>query len=428
MTLYLILAAVVVIYALVAARLEYFHVTGPIVFVVIGFLLGSGGLSLVEWLPGTQVVRLVASLTLALLLFSDATTLPPRAVDRDAGPISRLLLIALPLVIAAGTGLGWLILPVAGLGMAALIASILAPTDLSLGMAMFGNPRVPTRVSRAINVESGLNDGVAAPLVALFIGLTAAEFEQGSRPLLEALSEIAVGVGIGVVAGLVGGWAVRFSDKAGWSSTASRQFATLALALLAYGGAVVLHGNGFLAAFVGGLAFGVTAGRGAHEAVEYSEKVGTLLTFVVWFIFGIAVAPIIFSEGLSWRPIVYALLSLTLIRMVPVALALIGKKLHPATLLFVGWFGPRGLASVVFLILAIEKLTEAGEETTLLAVTVGWTVLLSVILHGVSAGPVAAWYSSRAAKFAPGSPELEPPSGEIPARRSFAAPTSLRPQ
>jgi NhaP-type Na+/H+ or K+/H+ antiporter len=174
---------------------------------------------------------------------------------------------------------------------------------------------------------------------------------------------------------------------------------------------------------VGGLAFGLATRDAAHEAAQLSERIGTLLTFGVWFIFGAAVAPTIISDGLTWRPIVYALLSLTLIRMVPVALSLLGKKMHGSTLFFVGWFGPRGLASVVFLIISLQGLREAGIGTTLLTATAGWTILLSVVLHGISAGPVATWYAGRAERFAPGSAELEP-TASVPVRHGFALPTS----
>jgi NhaP-type Na+/H+ or K+/H+ antiporter len=224
---------------------------------------------------------------------------------------------------------------------------------------------------------------------------------------------------------VAGGLLLRGSKRMGWSSAASREFAALGLALLAYGGAVLIHGNGFIAAFVAGLAFGALARDTAHAAARFSEETGTLLSLTVWFVFGAAVGPVLLHEGLQWRPIVYALLSLTVIRMVPVTLALLGKKVHWSTTLFIGWFGPRGLASVVFLLMALRSLEEAGIDTGLLLVTAGWTIMLSVILHGVSAGPVAAWYGRRAKSFPPGSPELESVA-EVHARRGLATPSSHR--
>jgi sodium/hydrogen antiporter len=423
MTGVLILAALVVAYALVAARIEYLYLTGPIVFAVVGFVLGSGEVGVVHIGPGSEIVRVTTAVTLSLLLFSDAATLRLRILSQDAWLITRLLLIGLPLTVALGTGVARLIVPALGLGVCALLAAILAPTDLSLGLAMFKNPRVPELVRGAINVESGLNDGIAAPLVTLFLGVAVAEFEGFSQPLVEAVIEIVVGLAIGAAVGLVGGFLLRISRRSKWSTASSRQYAALGLVMLAYGLATTTEGNGFIAAFVSGITFGIMARDAAHQAAELSERVGTLLTFGVWFIFGSSIAPAIIAEGLTWRPVLYALLSLTLIRMLPVALSLLGKTLHGSTLVFVGWFGPRGLASVVFLLFALGVLDEAGIDTTLLTVTAGWTVLLSVLLHGISAGPVAAWYAARAERFSPGSPELEP-TASAPGRHGFAMPTS----
>lgn len=398
-------------------------VTGPIVFVVLGFVLGPRFVSVVDPAVGSEVARVVTGVTLAMLLFSDASSVNLRALRRDASVLMLLLFVALPLAVVFGALSAWLLLPALGLATCALLASILAPTDLSLGLAMFRNPRVPDRVRRTINVESGLNDGVATPVVMLFIGLVIAESEQNAHQFVLAIEEMAIGVGIGVVIGVAAGLLMRFSISRKWSTAASRQFAALAFALLAYGGGLALEGNGFIAAFVAGITFGAVNHEAATEAVEYVERTGVLLTLAVWFIFGAAIAPVLLTDGLGWQPIVYALLSLTVVRMLAVALSLVRKKLHWSTVLFVGWFGPRGLASVAFLILALQSLSEAGIDTTLLAATAGWTILLSVILHGISAGPAAAWYGSKAAGFAPGSPELEPTS-LTKTRRGIASPIS----
>ncbi len=423
MTAYIVLAGLIALYALGAAKLEYFLITGPITFVVLGFILGPDGANLLHMTTGSEIIRVVTSVTLALLLFSDASSVNLKALRRDASVLVRLLFIGLPLAVIIGGLSAWALLPALGLGTCALLASILAPTDLSLGLAMFRNPKVPDRVRREINVESGLNDGVATPVVTLFIGVVIAESGEGGRPIVAAIEELAIGIAIGVAVGIVGGLLMRYSKGKGWSSGASRQFAALAFALLAYGGAHALHGNGFIAAFVGGIAFGAMNHHLATEAVEYTEKTGVLLTFAVWFVFGAVIAPILISDGLQWQPIVYALLSLTFVRMLSVALSLWGKRMHRSTIVFIGWFGPRGLASVVFLILALQSLAKEGIDTSLLAATAGWTILLSVILHGLSAGPVAAWYGGRIGGFAPGSPELEVTSATR-TRQGIASPNS----
>jgi len=419
------LCALVVVFALGARRLEMLNITGPIIFLIAGLVANMPGFSLVELGATSEIVRVTASGTLALLLFADASTIDLRALRRDAKVPLRLLLIGLPLTIVLGGLVARGLLPTLGVGLAVLLAAILAPTDLSLGLSMFSNPLVPDRVRRSINVESGLNDGIAAPLVALATALAVAEFDQSSAPLIEALTEIALGVIVGTAIGLAGGWLLAASKRADWSSSSSRQFAATALAALAYLCAIALHGNGFISAFVGGLAFGSIVGADAVESAEFTEQTGTLLSLVVWFLFGASVRPAIEASGFAWQPIAYAALSLTIIRMAPVALALQGAKLHRSTQAFIGWFGPRGLASVVFLLQSLAALHAAGVDTTVIAATASWTILGSVIVHGASAGPVAAWYGKLARTFAPGSPELEPTHSPH-TRRGLSAPSSLQ--
>ena len=417
-------AACVAAYALVARKFEALSITGPIVFVAIGLAFGMAGR--LTLLVGTQseTVRIVTGLALALLLFSDAATIDLRALRAAANVPIRLLLIGLPLTIGLGALVARGLLPGLSVGVAALVAAILAPTDLSLGLAMFNDPRVPGRTSRAINVESGLNDGIATPFVALFIGVAISEFDHASGPLREAAVELLLGIAVGVVAGCVGAWLLSLSKNADWSSGPSRQFAAFALAVLTYAGALAIHGNGFIAAFVGGLAFGAIGHTDAAKSAGYAEETGTLLTLAVWFIFGAGVGPVLLGPGLAWQPILYALLSLTVLRMLPVAIALAGARQRPETVWFVGWFGPRGLASVVFMLQASLALETAGVPINTLVATAGWTILLSVILHGVSAGPVAAWYGKRAAAFPAGSAELEPGSEPVNTRSGVTAPSS----
>jgi NhaP-type Na+/H+ or K+/H+ antiporter len=419
---YLVLVGFIALYALAAARLEYFWITGPIIFVVLGFFLGTRELSVVELGLDSEIVRVVTELTLALLLFSDASTVNPRALRKDASLIGLLLFIGVPLAVAIGTVAGWLILPAVSLGVYALLASILAPTDLSLGLALFKNPRVPARVRRELNVESGLNDGIATPFVTLFIGVSVAETAGSGHVVVQAITDIVIGMAIGIAVGGLGALLMRLSTRYRWSSALSRQFAALALGLLAYGAALALEGNGFIAAFVAGITFGAIEPE-AGDAVEFTEKTGTLLTFAVWFIFGATVAPILIADGVHWRPIVYALVSLAVVRMLAVFISSVGKGLHRSTVLFVGWFGPRGLASVVFLILALQSLGEEGVALAQFAEAAGWTILFSVVLHGLSAVPVARWYGSRAARFGAGSQELEPVTA-LKARRGLAGPSS----
>ncbi len=312
----------------------------------------------------------------------------------------------MPLIIALGGLVAYGLFPGEGLGFALLLGAILAPTDAALGMSIFNNPRVPVRIRRALNVESGLNDGIAAPLVALFIALALAqETHQGSGWLLSALGEIGWGVGAGLVIGLLGGWLFAAAVKRGWTATAGEQIGNLALALCAFWAAKALGGNGFVAAFVGGILFGYATRERLHVATEFTETSGTLLSLFVWAVFGANLVPPLLQ---SFNPLalLYALLSLTAIRMVPVAISLIGTRMRVDTALMMGWFGPRGLASVVFTLMAYESFHEAARTFDTLADTAAWTILLSVVLHGISAVPLANWYARRLETADPAAPEL----------------------
>ena len=395
----IIIAVVVVAYTLVASKLDRWSISSPMVFVAAGAVLGPAGLDVLPLSLTNEAVVTVTELTLALLLFSDASTVRLREVEGDAGLPSRLLFVGLPLTIAAGALLAHLMFPGIPWAAAALVASILAPTDTALGLAVVTNKSVPMRIRRALNVESGLNDGVATPFVTVVIAILASDEGLEDRAWgLEALKQIGLALITAVVVGYVGGRLMAFAKDRGWTSAVSEQIAILALALLAYQGSVVIGGNGFVAAFAGGILFGAATRRRMDEPVQFTETLGLSATFLVWAMFGALFLGELFTHPLSVQPILYALLSLTVIRMVPVALAVIGTRLRPVTVAFMGWFGPRGLASVVFTLLTLEEIERADGGGPLLQ-TVTWTVLLSVVLHGISAAPLATRYGGYVGKL-----------------------------
>ena len=395
----IIIAVVVVAYTLIASKLDRWSISGPMVFVAAGAVLGPAGLDVLPLSLTNEAVVTVTELTLALLLFSDASTVRLREVEGDAGLPSRLLFVGLPLTIAAGALLAHLMFPGIPWAAAALVAAILAPTDTALGLAVVTNKSVPMRIRRALNVESGLNDGVATPFVTVFIAILASDEGLEDRAWgLEALKQIGLALIAAVVVGYVGGRLMAFAKDRGWTSAVSEQIAILALALLAYQGSVVIGGNGFVAAFAGGILFGAATRRRMDEPVQFTETLGLSATFLVWAMFGALFLGELFTHPLSVQPILYALLSLTVVRMVPVALAVIGTRLRPVTVAFMGWFGPRGLASVVFTLLALEEIERADGGGPLLQ-TVTWTVLLSVVLHGISAAPLATRYGGYVGKL-----------------------------
>jgi len=404
---YALLVLLFVAYALSARRLEGLGLTGPMCFLATGGLYGIAELPQLFGGLTEQGFLLAMTLTLSLLLFADASTVNLAELRRNARVPSRLLLVGLPLTVLVGALGARMVLPGLSVGIALLVGVVLAPTDVSLGLSMFSNERVPAGVRRGINVESGLNDGFVAPIVAIAVSLALSEAKHLQAPVLDALVQIAVGVGVGVAVGLIGGMTLRISQSRGWSTDASRAFAAFGLAVMAYLASGALHGNGFVAAFVGGLLFGAVAREQAEPAAAFAEETGSMLSLLVWFAFGTVMGPALVSMGLAWQPLLYAVLSLTAFRMLPVALALAGTGLNPGTKVFMGWFGPRGLASVIFLLDALVELRGSGIDTRMLAATAGWTIVLSVLLHGASAGPVAAWYARKSETFAPGSPELE---------------------
>ena len=217
-----------------------------------------------------------------------------------------------------------------------------------------------------------------------------------------AVVELLVGVLVGVAIGGLGGVASRRARNRGWLPEELGGPAVLALALVAYTGAVLVDGNGFVAAFVGGLVFGNVAGRGGEKEVDFVEASGALTSMISWLVFGALAVPVI-GDQLSWTMIAYVGLSLTLVRMLPVALALLGAGFDRYSVAFIGWFGPRGLASVIFALLTLEDLEDAGRE---IVAIISLTVLISVVVHGFSAGPLA--------KKFPAPPAARP---EVPERR-----------
>jgi NhaP-type Na+/H+ or K+/H+ antiporter len=419
-----LLALLVAGYALIAARLERFSVGSALVFLLIGLLLSDDALGRISLDPETEPVQLLAEATLTLLLFADASTVRLDALRRDAGTIARLLIVGLLLTMLLGTVTAFVLFPGISIGVALLIGASLAPTDAALGQPVITNRTVPARIRRVLNVESGLNDGIATPFVFLALALATSQASGGDRWLVDALAETAIGVAVGLAIGAAGGYLLVLADRRGWTSSVSRNLLVLALALACYLVSVGVGGNGFIAAFVGGLAFGAGSRQQAEDAVEFTEIQGSLLAIGVWVAFGLTVAGTVLTE--LWDPaaIAYAVLSLTLIRMLPVAISLLGDRYQLPTVLFIGWFGPRGLASVVFLIIGLAGLEEAGVAAGPLPAAIVWTVLLSVILHGLTAGPLAVRYGRRMASLPPGSPELEETNEPPRSRTTWAGPRS----
>jgi len=419
-----------VAYALAASRLERRSVGGPLVFTAAGLALGPSGLSLIDLPASSETVKLVTELTLALLLFADASTVGFRQLRKHAGLPLRLLAIGLPLTIALGTVLAHSVLTAATWAVAALAATILAPTDAALSLPVVSNPHVPLTIRTSLNVESGLNDGIASPVVTVLLAVVAVEESAAQGWLPQAIAGIAVALAVATALGAGGGWLVIRARLRGMTTPLSEQLVVLVLALVSYVGAVELGGNGFVASFVAGLGFGALTRHQLAGATEYTENSGLFLSYAVWVLFGAVLVGPLLQGGWHGAALGYAVLSLTVVRMVPVALALIGTRLDWASVLFLGWFGPRGLASVVFFIIATDELHLGRDDaTSVVAETVVWTILLSVVLHGLSAGPFSARFGrhTRLAEGAGSSGATAQDTGESAGRRRLGI-TSLDPQ
>jgi sodium/hydrogen antiporter len=399
-----VLAAVVFAFGLVSRRLEGTVLTAPIVFVVAGAILGPAGLSMVTFELDGHTVLLLGEIALALVLFADAASTNLWSLRQNEGLPMRLLSIGMPLTIVLGTVAALLLLTDLSFWESAIVGTVLAPTDAALGQAVVSNPRVPVRVRQALNVEAGLNDGLSVPFLALFLTLAVAveELQPASYWIRFALEQIGLGVLVGIGVGLVGGWLVSLAARKRWMAEPFQRLALLALALIAWALADQIGGNGFIAAFVGGLAVAPTVERVGGHLIRFTEAEGQLLNLSVFFIFGVLVIDAI--QPLNWEVALYAVLSLTLIRMLPVALSLIGTHLRSISVLFMGWFGPRGLASIVLgLIVVAEAPLLTGREEIVRVVAL--SVLFSVLLHGLTAGPLSAAYARRVDGMSTDAPE-----------------------
>jgi len=413
-------AALLFVYSLVSQRISKTVITGPMIFVAAGILLSPEGLDMIEISESSSFVLTIAEVALVLTLFADASRIELRSLGQRGGLQNRLLFLGLPLVIFFGAASAAVIFTDLTLAEAAVLGAILAPTDAGLGQAIVSNPKVPVRVRQALNIESGLNDGGAIPFFIFFLVLAGGEkLNQPIGTLLSlALEQIGFGAFVGIALGLLGGWLSGRASRAGWTSELYHRIEFLALAITSWLVADGIGGSGFVAAFLAGMASGAMGRRVEEEEIVFTEAEGSILSLAVFFIFGVVTATRLPAIGFS--EVVYAVLSLTAIRMVPVAISLIGTKLHRETILFLGWFGPRGLASVVLLLIAIEEAEGLpGLETISLVVIT--TVLLSVFAHGISANPASEWYS----KIVTALPEEAPEMGEVkelPARPGFNAP------
>ena len=415
----LLIAGFVLAFGLVSRRLQTGFVTPPMAFVGFGLLVGPDALGWLDLDLDGAIVHLLTEITLVLVLFGDAARIDVRALRRELGLPVRMLLVGLPGTLALGVAAGVLIFPELGWLGAAVLAAILAPTDAALGQAVVSSEHVPQRIRQALNVESGLNDGIALPVVLVLAALAAAGHTDAASDrsagdwLRFAAMQVTLGPVMGVAVGVAGAQLLRRAAGRQWMSETFEQLAGVALAVLAFATAELVGGNGFISAFVAGLALGHLERGHCQRLHRFLEAEGQLLMLLVFLLLGSALAWDALRDA-SWKTAVYVLTSLTLVRMLPVGLSLLGSGLRPISVLFLGWFGPRGLASLLFGMLVLERegLPHADE---IFAVVIA-TVLASVLLHGLSAAPAARAYAGHMAANRERCPHEHAPVADHPPR------------
>jgi len=390
-----VVAAFAFLYSLVASRLERTPISGALVYVLAGVICGPDCLGLVDLNIKAEGLSWLAELTLAVVLFTDSANANLTTLRRFESIPVRLLLIGLPLTIGLGYLVGWVLFKDLGLFEIALLATMLAPTDAALGKAVVTNEAVPDSVRESLNVESGLNDGICVPVLLLFLALAGDQVDGQKEALTLAISLPLQAIGIGAAVGLglsvPGSAALRVCSQRGWVAGSWLQIPVIALAILCFGLAQFLGGSGFIASFVGGLMFGALTHKHKHAVLEAAEGTGDTLALLTWFAFGTFLLAVPLKQ-FDWRIVLYAAASLTVVRMLPVYLCLIGRHFRLDTILFMGWFGPRGLASIVFAVMVADA---SLPHADLLIATTGWTILLSVVVHGLSANSLSSLYSQR---------------------------------
>jgi NhaP-type Na+/H+ or K+/H+ antiporter len=389
-----IVAVFALVYSVIAGRVERLPLSGPIVFTIFGLVCGPLGLGILNLDITAESLRTLAELTLAVMLFTDAAGVGLQAFERNWMIPGRLLLIGLPATILLGIAAGRLALPGLPLLEITVLAVMLAPTDAALGSSVVSNPKVPFEIREGLEVESGLNDGLCVPVLFLVLAMAAGEASGiGSVGLAVrlAVEQIGIGIAVGLVTAALGWRGIAIAVERGRMARTWQQVPVVALALSCFAVAQVLGGSGFIAAFCGGLLFGGAARRKTDEYLVTSTAVGNILALVTWVVFGAAVVSRTI-DAFSWPVLAYAVLSLTVVRMVPVLVSLVGSGISFEGKLFMGWFGPRGLASIVFAVIVVDRQV-FGAET--LGAVVACTVLLSILAHGVSATPMTGWLASR---------------------------------
>lgn len=381
-------ACTVLAWVLLGGRLERWWVTAPMAFVLLGLVTGDDALDMVDLRSSSHAVELLAEITLVTVLFTDAAKVGGQGLRGAWRGAGRILAIGLPLTVVLGTFVGLWLVPGAPWTTVALAAAVLAPTDAALGHAVVSSSSVPERVRSTLSIESGMNDGLVVPIATVIFGLARAD--KGSDDVVSwvsfAIEQIGLGALAGAAVGAGGAFIATRCLAAGWADAKLVGVGQLALAIIAWSLAESIGGNGLIAAFAAGLALAARGEPLRGNEVSFIEQTGQILVWLTFFVFGgLLVGPAL--GEVDGRTALYVAASLTFVRMVPVAVSLIGSGTSALTVGFIGWFGPRGVATIVIALQAL--LAENSPVGVEFATVVSLTVFASTILHGLTARPAA---------------------------------------
>lgn len=405
MTLILLFTLLVFIYSLISKKLEKSIITAPILFCATGMLSYF-------YSPIREIIKIdqnilltIAEIGLVMTLFTDAAYVKLKILRANRSIPLRLLTIGLLLTIVLGTLAALVIFTQLTIWEAGILAAILAPTDAGLGQVIVNSPKTPERIRQSLSVEAGLNDGISVPFLMFFIALSLSSTEGAGSVLTKFIIEqLGIGTIIGLLIGFLGGWLLALAKRKKWMSEPMQQLGLITLPFLSVLISEPFGASMFIVAFIAGLAVQIKFKEARTHSVEFTEGWGQLLNYFVFFLFGIFVMRA--WPNFDLKMLIYAIISLTVVRIIPVAISLIGTKYSKYTVLFMGWFGPRGLASIVLALVYLEHETNSPNEHTVQLVVMA-TVLLSIFAHGFSTLPGINWYVKKVLLLDIKSPEKQ---------------------
>lgn len=388
---FFIISLIFIIFSIFSKKFEKSIITAPMFFVIFGLIFGLKSLNFINISVEHSLLKIIAELTLVIILFTDASRIHFSTIAKDHNIPIRLLFISLPIMIVLGGIIAWWMFDILLIWEAVILSVILSPTDAALGYVVISSPNVPNRIRQALNIESGLNDGLVLPVLTIFFALSSVlDNVNGKNWIIIILQQLIFGAFIGYLVGALGGKLYTHATNKKWMNTTFSKISTIALALLSFSLAVLIGGNGFIAAFIAGITIGNTSRKITIPIHDFAQAEGQIISLILFFLFG-AVIILPAFDLITWKIISYALLSLTLIRIIPVFISLIGLNLKFESKLYLGWFGPRGVASIVFGLMTLENTFILHRNEIFLITTI--TVFLSIFLHGLTAVPFSNLYS-----------------------------------